>query len=194
MDKALVIYSHPNPESFNRAILKAVTGELESKGVEYKVKDLYEMNWNPVLSAKDFQEMQSGVIPEDVLAEQRDVAWADTLIFIYPIWWAEQPAMMKGWLDRVFSEGFAYKVKDGDAKGMLADKKAVVITTSGGEKWAMKQSGMIDAIEKSMIEGTLNFVGIKDVEYNNLFAVPTATDAERGEMLEDIRQTIRYLH
>lgn len=194
MDKALIIYSHPNPESFNRSVLQAVTGELESKGVEYKVKDLYEMNWNPVLSAKEFQEMQSGVVPEDVRAEQQDVAWADTLIFIYPIWWAEQPAMMKGWLDRVFSEGFAYEVRNGDAKGLLTGKKAVVITTSGGEKWAMKQSGMIDAVEKSMIEGTLNFIGIEDVEYNNLFAVPSATDAEREEMLEDIRQTIRYLH
>jgi len=117
--KALLVYAHPNPKSFNRAVLDTVTGELNKKGAEVRVKDLYIMNWNSTLAASDFEQMMSGKTPDDIAREQADVTWADTLFFIYPIWWSSHPAILKGWIDRVFSFGFAYHMTDKGPEGLL---------------------------------------------------------------------------
>lgn len=101
--KVLTIFAHPNPKSFNRAVLDTVTGELRKKNAEVRVKDLYAMNFNPILSGSDFEQLLAGKVPDDIAAEQADVTWADVLIFIYPIWWIGQPAILKGWLDRVMT-------------------------------------------------------------------------------------------
>lgn len=185
--KALILYAHPNPKSFNRAVLDTVTGELKKKGAEIKIKDLYAMNWNPSLSASDFEQMLAGKMPEDAAREQADVTWADTLLFIYPIWWFSHPAILKGWIDRVFSFGFAYHMTDRGPEGLLKNKRAVVITTSGADQQSAAQSGMLEALKTSMVMGILGFTGITDVQHKNLFAVPYVDDAARKQMLEEVR-------
>ena len=112
--KVVVIYAHPNPMSFNAAIAAAVREELEKKGAKIKFKDLYAMNWNPVLSAAEFESHQKGTVTEDIKTEQTDISWADAVIMICPIWWTSVPAILKGYIDRVFSIGFAYEYADQD--------------------------------------------------------------------------------
>lgn len=185
--KALVIFSHPNQDSFNGAVLKTVQEALGKGQHEVKVKDLYRMNWNPLLSVADLQQLYSGSVPDDIAAEQKDVSWADMLIFIYPIWWFQQPAILKGWIDRVFSHGFAYRqTPEGAIEGLLRGRRAVIITTSGADEQNMKQNGILDAINISMVKGTLGFSGITDVVYKNLYAVPAVTDDDRKKMLQDV--------
>ena len=191
--KALVVFAHPNPKSFNKAILDTVTGELQKKNAEVRVKDLYASNFNPILSGSDFEQFLSGKVPEDIAAEQANVAWADTLIFIYPIWWVGQPAILKGWIDRVFSYGFAYQVTDEGAVGLLKGKRARVITTSGSSEEIWGQVGALEAINTVMITGTLNFSGITDASYKNLYGVPYVTDADRQAMLEEVKKIIAGL-
>jgi len=127
----------------------------------------------------------------DISSEQSNVSWADLVIFIYPIWWFEQPAILKGWVDRVLAVGFAYKPIDKGIEGLLGPKKAVVITTSGADETSAKHGGMIDAINTVMINGTLSQCGFQNVQYKNLFAVPTVSDEERKNMLQQVRELVQ---
>lgn len=192
--KALVVFAHPNPKSFNRAILDTIVNDLQSKNVELRVKDLYNRTFNPVLSGKDFEQIFSGKTPEDIAAEQADVTWANTLIFVYPIWWWGPPAILKGWFERVFSNGFAYKYTPEGPKGLLTNKKALVITTSGSTEAQWSQNDIGVAVNKLSIEGIYSFVGIEKTIYKNFYAVPAVPDETRTEMLRsvmDLLDTVR---
>lgn len=188
--KTLVVFTHPNPKSFNAAILQVVQEELATKSAEVKVKDLYAINFNPTLAAQDFVNLQSGKPSPDVATEQEDVAWADTLIFIYPIWWHERPAMLKGWIDRVFSYGFAYQYGEQGFEGLLKGKRALVFTTSGADEKTALETGQAEAI-KSMLYGTLSACGIEVLNHINFYAVPTVSDEDRKAMLEKVRNMIK---
>jgi NAD(P)H dehydrogenase (quinone) len=113
--KYLVIYSHPNPQSFCHAILETVKKTLAAKKHDVVVRDLYALGFDPVLKAADFAAIQSGKTCVDIKPEQDYIVWSDIMTIIHPIWWAGQPAMIKGYIDRVFSYGFAYSR---DAKGI----------------------------------------------------------------------------
>jgi NAD(P)H dehydrogenase (quinone) len=189
--KTLVIISHPNPASFNAAILGVVREELEKKGAEIRIKDLYAMNWNPVLGASDFQQMLGGKMPEDIAREQADISWAEELILISPVWWFSIPAILKGYIDRVFSLGFAYEYTETGPRGLLTGKKAKVITTSGADEDHDRQTGMTDAIKKTVVSGIFGFCGFAQMTYKNCFGVPTVSDGDRKKMLEEIRDFIR---
>lgn len=190
--KALIVFTHPNENSFNGAVLNTVKNVLAAEQAEVKMKDLYRMQWNPLLSTGDLQQIYNGQAPPDIAAEQNDVRWADTLFFLYPIWWYEQPAMLKGWIDRVFGHGFAYRMtENGMMEGLLKGKRAMVITTSGADKENMDQNGITDAINTCMIKGTLGFSGFDKVHYKNLYAVPAVSDEQRKEMLREVEEVVR---
>ncbi len=190
--KSLIIYCHPNPQSFNHAVLETVSRELQPKG-EIRVKDLYQMNWNPVLGPSDFEKLFSGQANPDVAQEQNDIRWADLLVFIFPIWWNDRPALLKGWIDRVLSAGFAYQMTAEGVQGLLGGKKALVITTSGGDQKTMEDTGILAAFKSTVVQGTLNFCGINDVTYKNCFAVPAVSDEERKKYLEEITALVKKL-
>ncbi|MFH1018492.1 MAG: NAD(P)H-dependent oxidoreductase, partial [Pseudomonadota bacterium] len=105
----LIIYSHPNPKSFNHAILEEFSGALRDAGHEVRVRDLYAIGFKPVLQGSDLEQAGKRPPAEDICAEQAHISWADVITFIFPLWWAGMPAIAKGYLDRVFSEGFAYR-------------------------------------------------------------------------------------
>lgn len=189
--KALIIFSHPNPQSFNGAILEAVKEELSRQNAEVKVKDLYAMNFNPILSASDLQQLHSGVVPGDIAQEQADVTWADTLILISPVWWWSVTAMLKGYIDRVMSYGFAYSFTEKGMQGLLTGKKALVITTSGADEKSSNASGMVEAIRKSFVDAVFLSCGFSDIKYRNCYAVTTVSDQQRRQMLEGVREFVR---
>lgn len=192
--KVLTIFSHPNPDSFNGAVLNIAREVLNGRGHEVKVRDLNKLGWNPILSTDDLGKLYSGTVPDDIAAEQAEVRWADVLVFIYPIWWFERPAILKGWFDKVFSHGFAYQqTKEGTVEGLLKGKRAVVITTSGANEDNMRQNGVLDAINTCMLQGTLGFSGIQDIIYENLYAVPKVSDEERKGMLEKVKSIFEKL-
>lgn len=184
----LVVYSHPYPKSFNAAILGVVQDELGKKGVQFKVKDLYAMNWNPVLSGDELT--PEGKVPEDVVREQQNVKWADLLIFISPVWWYSVTAIMKGYIERVMSLGFAYEYTDQGSRGLMSGKQALFITTSGADEKTAQDTGMLESMRISLVGGFGEFCGFDAVEFKNYCAVPLVTDAERKEMLADVRNLI----
>jgi len=190
----LIIFAHPNPDSFNGAILKRIENKLKEKEYQFISKNLYQLNFNPILNMNDAERMKNSTVADDVALEHGDIEWAKNIVFVYPIWWAGQPAILKGWIDRVFNRGFAYAPQeDGTVKGLLSDKTVMVFTTSGGSEENMRQSGMYDAMEKIMLQGILGFCGIDNMLYKNLYEVPTTTDDERDRMLSEVDYLLNAL-
>ncbi|MGE5454659.1 MAG: NAD(P)H-dependent oxidoreductase [Methylocystaceae bacterium] len=189
--KALVIFGHPNPGSFNGAIRDAVTIELEKAGAEVKVKDLYQMNFNPLLTVNDLQQIQSGSPPADIKREQEDITWADVIIMISPVWWHSVTAMLRGFIDRVFSYGFAYHYAGPKPEGLLPGKKGLLITTSGSSKRVDEYTHMTDNIRHTFVGGFFGFCGITEADYINCFDVTNVGDDERKKILEEVKTFIR---
>ena len=185
----LVVYAHPNPQSFNHAILECFTGGLAEAGHTCEVVDLYGINFNPCLSGEDFAKLMEGKASDDVKAQQEKVSQADGIVFIHPIWWTGPPAILKGWIDRVFSMGFAYILdeKDGHPTGLLKNQKALVINTAGGTEEEAKTYGSIDALKKIQDELMLGFCGINDVNHVIFYNVIMTDDATRKGYLAEAR-------
>jgi len=187
--KSVILLAHPNPMSFNAAIAKVAQEELEKKG-EVKFKNLYEMNFNPVLTREDFEGYHTGKTTADIKQEQDHIAWADLLVMVAPVWWFSVPAILKGYVDRVFSIGFAYEYTSTGPRGLLTGKKALVITTSGADEKSATLGGMVEGIRKTFVEGVFGFSGFARYEYHNLFAVPTVSKEEHKQMLTEIRDLV----
>ncbi|WP_100149599.1 NAD(P)H-dependent oxidoreductase [Snodgrassella communis] len=183
--KHCIIYAHPYELSFNHAIKDKVISLINSRGEQYNLIDLYQQRFQPVLSTNDFIALQNNTVNDDVKSHQQLVTEADNLIFIYPIWWFGQPAILKGWIDRIFSSGFAYRDDENGFTPLLTDKSATLIVTLGSTQEVLLQHDMNDFM-KSMIVGTLNLVGISNVNCQQLYEVPTLTDDERQTMLDNI--------
>ncbi len=101
--RALVVHAHPVPESFNRALNRLVCATLEDAGHDVRNLDLYAENFSPVLSAAErlaYHDEGRNIAP--VRAHLEHLAWCTGLVFVYPTWWYSQPAILKGWLERVF--------------------------------------------------------------------------------------------
>lgn len=188
--KYVVIVAHPNPDSFTQSVCHTAVQALEASGHEVKLRDLYKIDFNPLLSVDDFKNSKSGEISEDVKTEQQHIAWADALIVIYPLWWASLPAILKGYVDRVFSYGFAYSMDGNGLQKLLSGKAAVLFTTMGNTEEHYNNVGMFEAMRKTVDEGIFDFVGIKVLEHKYLTSVTTVDNATREQMLEEVKSVL----
>lgn len=190
----LIVYAHPNPESFNHAILKTTVASLEEQGHHVVVRDLYKLHFNPILSGQDFETFQKGETPADIKAEQEYITNADVVTFIYPIWWTGLPAVLKGYVDRVFAYGYAYAYgEDGTMQRLLSGKKGFMINTHGTPKEVYDEIGMTQSLKQTSDTGIFEFVGIEPVGHLLFGGVPQVDDAARKEMLVEVKQTVKVL-
>ncbi len=191
----LAIYAHPSPKSFNRALLDTLVDEARAKGHECVARDLYAENFQPILSEADFEAFNRGKTPDDIKDMQSAVARADVVAFIHPIWWSGCPAILKGWVERVFSYGFAYGHDSRGVKPLLAGKKAVIVNTAGGAESAAgaDDGGFKDAFIKLYDQAIYKFVGFDVILHRMFFQVPAASDEERRDMLERLRADLRKI-
>lgn len=152
----LLVYAHPEPQSLNGSLKDFAVRHLEAAGHHVQVSDLYAMRWKPTLDADDSlaprgaerfdpsadskHAFDNGLQSPDIAAEQAKLLWADAVILQFPLWWFSLPAILKGWVDRVYACGFAYGVGEhSDARwgerygeGTLAGKRAMLVVTTGG--------------------------------------------------------------
>lgn len=157
----LIIYAHPNSESLNGKFKNDLAAYLLQQGNEVIVRDLYELNFNPVLSLQDMAGQRKGEVSDDVRLEQDFISWAEHITFIHPIWWTGMPAIMKGYIDRVFSYGFAYRYDQGIQKGLLAGKQAVIINTHGKSHQEYHEIGMDKALRLTSDKGIYSYCGFE---------------------------------
>jgi NAD(P)H dehydrogenase (quinone) len=184
--KHLIIYSHPNPKSFNHAILETYRATLAQKWHEVRLRDLYALNFDPTLSAKDFELLMKGMAAPDVQEEQTHIRWADVLTFIFPIWWTGLPAKVKGYIDRVFSHGFAFQVDKGGIKGLLGEKKVVVLNTTGTPQNIYQASGMFKSLNQTIGDGIFRFCAMPIVAHKFFSGVTSNLEPERKKMLDEV--------
>jgi NAD(P)H dehydrogenase (quinone) len=184
--KHLVVYAHPNIASFNHAIKDTLVRVLKEKGQDVRVRDLYALHFDPVLKADDFQFFLAGKVPGDIAIEQDHVRWADQLTFLYPIWWSRMPSIAEGYIDRVFSKGFAYDETATGPVGLLPGKKVFIINTLGAPLEVVESSGGIKSMEQIIDSGTFRFCAMEMVGHKYFGSVPTVTDEERKKMLEEV--------
>jgi NAD(P)H dehydrogenase (quinone) len=188
--RVTIIYAHPNPKSFNNAILEATIRVLKERNVDYRVIDLYKDFKKVVLDGEDFEILQQGKNPEDVIKFQEDILWATKLIFIYPVWWWQFPAILKGFVDRVFSYGFAYSTDEKGIVPLLKQEKALVFMTTGGPREEYEGSVRLDVLRLPISEGVMGFCGVKECE-THIYSVPTVSDEVRKGYLKEVEEAVK---
>lgn len=187
----LIIYAHPNPESFNAAMRETAIGALSRSGHSILLSDLYTMHFNPVLGKSELQGQLQHIQPE--IAKVRR---ADMLLFQFPLWWYSMPAIMRGWIDRVFAEGFAYSEGHEFETGLFTGKKAMLSLTVGGDENYFLQTPQrnLMGILEPIHYGIFSFTGMEVLPPYIVHAPASKTDAERKAVLEHYRQYLQNLH
>lgn len=184
--QVLVVYAHPNPNSFNHAVLESFAKGLEHSGHTFEVTDLYSSKFNPSLGPEDFAQFIGKPMPLDVLDQQSKVVWADALAFISPVWWVSCPAILKGWIDRVLSRGFAYRFVETRPVCLLKHKKFLIINTTGGPEPKLKASGE-EAMIRKFYQSMLGVICENaNLEHVFLYAVAEVGDETRKKYLKQV--------
>lgn len=184
----LIVFAHPHPHSFNRAILEMVDSTLRERGHATRIHDLYQMQFRAVMDSEDLARNWSGDLPEDTLQEQAAIRWAQGLVFIYPIWWFGPPAILKGWIDRVFTRKFAFEFTAIGMRGLLTQERALILNTLGGDEALYQRERWHELLVRPMTEGILGACGVRNISHRAFYEVPTVTHAERQAMLEVVRE------
>jgi len=184
----LIVFTHPNTTSFNHALLENMNDGLIAAGHDVIIKDLYQEGFDPILSADELTELHKGEIPPRIAKEQKQLLWADSLVFIYPLWWFDRPAILKGWFDVVLTNGLAFEYSNEGVKGLLKHKKAKVIITAGGSKQYFIDNDALQLIHRPVTDGTLSFCGIKDVSHQIYYDIANLSDDERLSILDETKQ------
>lgn len=191
--KQLLIYCHPQSGSFCRAIADTAVQAIHARRDEVMMRDLYAMHFVPALSGRDLLSFAEAQTPPDIIEEQRHIAWADRLIFVYPLWWSAMPAVLKGYIDRVFAEGFAFSAAETGLQGLLVGKEVLAFTTMGMPEALCEESGVAKSVRLAVDEGIFSLCGMKVVEHRLFGSVTAVDDAARQKMLEEVSQKVRTL-
>jgi NAD(P)H dehydrogenase (quinone) len=143
--RVVVVYWHPVPTSLCATARDRVLGALAQAGDEYRLLDLHAEGFDPVLSVQEWKAHGESNGPWPGLEHHAEaLQWADSLVFVYPTWFSSQPAMVKGWFDRVFTNGVAYEFSDGDrfVRGRLRHiRRVMVVTTHGSSRLVNRWQG-----------------------------------------------------
>ncbi|MBX9868053.1 MAG: NAD(P)H-dependent oxidoreductase [Burkholderiales bacterium] len=190
----LVIYAHPYNQSFNHAIKETIVMSANSTGNLVEVRDLYALDFDPVLCAEELvNSFKGNPVLADVAIEQNYIRWADMVVFVYPLWWAGMPAILRGYLDRVLSFGFAYTADENGTTGLLGNKQIVMINTIGATQQDYEANGMLKALETIANPGIFNFCGTAVKKYFQFCAIPSSTPEERQMILSEVSEFFQSL-
>jgi NAD(P)H dehydrogenase (quinone) len=205
----LIVYAHPEPGSFNGAMLTVAVETLEAAGHQVVVSDLYAMGFQAATTRADFTTTaeaeffnyqveerhaveHDGFAP-DIKAEMAKLEAADLLIFQFPIYWFSVPAILKGWVDRVFAMGWAYGGGRYFDQGAFRGKRAMVAMTTGGPAEVFMPDGRFGAMEVVLWpiqHGIFRFCGFDVVEPFVAYAAARVDDEARAAMLEAWRRRL----
>lgn len=208
----LIVYAHPEPKSFNRAMLDVATRTLAEGGHGVTVSDLYAMGFNPVAGPGDFTERrfpdalqydreqkhatEHRCYAPDIQAEIDKLLACDLLLLQFPLWWFSTPAVLKGWLDRVFVNGLVYgKGRRFDAGGMRG-KRALVSITTACYPDMVEPDGLLAHLDINLWHlqhGTLAYAGFDVLEPSAAWSIHYTDDERRRGYLEAWRKRLQHI-
>lgn len=185
-----IIYAHPYEKSFNHAILERVQELLKEKGEQYRLIDLYQDGFNPVYTKEELALFNKGEALDPLVKQYQEVLVnTRRLIFIFPIWWASMPAIVKGYLDKVLLKTFAYIEKPTGPSGLLDLDEVVAITTSTAPTFYLRFF-CGNPIAAGMLGHTMKGVGAKRRRWINCGRANKTTDARRKAFLDRLAKYI----
>lgn len=215
--KILWLFAHPEPQSLNGSLRDVGIQELRDLGHEVRESDLYAMDWKPVVDSGDFHRetvdrllvgaaqehaYSAAKLTDDIAAEQEKIAWADALVFQFPLWWFGPPAILKGWFDRVLVQGFAFGLQDHAGRtlrygdGGLAGKRAMVITTVGARESGFGPRGIhgqLDEVLFPVLHGTFWYTGMDALPPYVVYGADRLDEAGYGDRAAELRERLRAL-
>lgn len=209
----LVVYAHQSSGSFNSAVLDVTVQELMEQGFRVMVSDLYKMNFKASTTQDDiigdlknpenFQygeetmyAWMEGYLSDDISAEQRKIEMAELVIFQFPMYWFSVPAIMKGWMDRVLTQGFAFSLRNLYDKGVFKEKKAMLSFTTGGTQKMFQPDGIVGDINVMLWpiqNGTLHFCGFQTLAPQIFWSPAHSSHEERTAMLQGWQSRLKGL-
>lgn len=211
--RALIVHAHSEANSFTAAMRDVVRAELGAAGWTLDESDLYAMKFNPVLSPADFGTRRNaehltyaleqrhghdtGTLAPDIQAEVDKVLAADLLVFTFPVFWFSVPAILKGWIDRVFISGPFYGGRRIYDAGGLTGKRALAAFSLGGREHMFGPGSLHGELETGMLrhflQGTLGYVGFEVLEPFVAYHAPYLDEAGRKDLLKGLEGHLRRL-
>ncbi|GHF37114.1 NAD(P)H dehydrogenase [Streptomyces mashuensis] len=211
LPRALIVHAHPEPLSFSTAQMTTAAQALRDAGYQVDVLDLYGLHaegWGPVLGRDDFppveghfkpqaeqmRAVKEGTLDATVRAHLDRLLAADLLVLSFPLWWFSLPAVLKGWIDRVFVMGGVFGGDHGTfGDGALAGKRAMLLVTTGGSGEAFQPGGAVGPMDDFLFHihrGMFEFVGYEVLEPVITYGPARMTDDERTTALETVRESV----
>ncbi|UWX60707.1 NAD(P)H-dependent oxidoreductase [Chryseobacterium oranimense] len=201
--KILIVLAHPEEKSFNAAMFNTAVRTLEKEGHEVKTTDLYREKYQPVSGKKNFTQLKNAdyfkqqneelfaleysTFAPDIVAEQEKIEWCDMMIWQFPLYWFSAPAILKGWIDKVFTMGKFYDNGKIFGNGFSVGKKAMLSVTAGGpeKNYTEGKYGNINSILFPIHRGILEFLGFSVLQPEFIYSVERLTDEERKAVLNN---------
>ncbi|MFC9970801.1 NAD(P)H-dependent oxidoreductase [Spirillospora sp. NPDC127200] len=208
---ALIVHAHPEPRSFSTAQMATAAQALRDAGYRVDVLDLYSEAWAPALAREEFapveghfkpqaeqwRAVKDGTLDATVKAHLDRLLAADLLVLSFPLWWFSLPAILKGWVDRVFVMGAAFGGDHGlfdDAA--LAGRRAMLLFTTGGPSESFRPGGAFGAMDDFLFHihrGMLEFVGYRVLDPVVTYGPARMTDQERAAALDAVRESVALI-
>ena len=192
--KHAIILAHPSRQSLNAAIAQTYRGAVERLGGEVIVRDLYEMRFDPCLKAAEIPGPKAPVFRPDVMRERALLADVEVFALVYPLWFNAPPAILKGYVDRVFGMGFGFKPGFGGTEPALTGRKLISFTTSGAPDFWMRDTGALSALMRlfdAHLGGTCGLTVVDHAHFGGM--VSDVTEAAFDEVMAKVR-TVATAH
>jgi len=186
--KVLVVIGHQNVGSFCHAIAQTAVEQLTANGHEVVFHDLYREGFDPVLPHEEIP--PDAPLPEEIAQHCREIVEVDGYVVVHPNWWAQPPAVLKGWIDRVFRQGVTYRFGEGGVIGRLGGKTAVVITTSNTPR-DVELSAYGDPLQNLWENCLFGFCGVENFSRRNFESVIMSSLEDRRRWLSELRGIVK---
>jgi len=207
-----IVYCHPEPQSFNGAMLRTACETVVAAGHEVITSDLYKMCFDPVSDRRNFTTVkESGYFKQqveemhachvngfsqDIEGEIHKIEWCDLMVWQFPLWWFGLPAVLKGWVDRVFAMGRVYGGGQSYEQGIFRDKHALLSVTTGGLAESFTNGGKhgdINGILRPIHRGILRFVGFNVLAPQIVYSPAQLTNEQRKRQMAEFARRLQCI-
>jgi NAD(P)H dehydrogenase (quinone) len=190
--KHAIAFAHPRPESLTGAAAAAYAAEARAMGHEVVIRDLYRMRFDPCLKADEIPTECGASFAPDVLAERQALADVDVFCLVYPLWFNAPPAILKGYVDRVFSMGFGYGPALGGTEPLLDGKRLISFSFSGAPEHWVRDTGAFQALTTLFDRHVAAVCGLSILDHVHTGGiVPGMSQEAVGEVLARVRAAVR---